>query len=172
MLYKEIIAVCTQIHTKHINTPCGQNVELLKVMYSNHWAFPKRHHAWIPSCSAARHTRITTQQFVNILHALQIDTAAHKQPVPLWLRYKTACGRSSLVQHSPNNSSYYFHHLHKNTSYKRPWTEYYLQTPNPVTELRTLATNSTNTYGPTPTLSGHWEHNATATRTNTATTRH
>ena len=31
MLYREIIAVCSQIHTKHINTLCGQNVELLKV---------------------------------------------------------------------------------------------------------------------------------------------
>ena len=31
MLYREIIAVCSEIHTKHINTVCGQNVELLKV---------------------------------------------------------------------------------------------------------------------------------------------
>ena len=31
MLYREIIAVCSQIHIKHINTPCGQNVELLNV---------------------------------------------------------------------------------------------------------------------------------------------
>ena len=31
MLYREIIAVCSQIHTKHINTLCGQNVELLIV---------------------------------------------------------------------------------------------------------------------------------------------
>ena len=31
MLYREIIAVCSQIHTKDINTLCGQNVELLKV---------------------------------------------------------------------------------------------------------------------------------------------
>jgi hypothetical protein len=31
MLYKEIITVCSEIHTKHINTVCGQNVELLKV---------------------------------------------------------------------------------------------------------------------------------------------
>ena len=29
MLYREKIAVCSQIHTKHINTLCGQNVELL-----------------------------------------------------------------------------------------------------------------------------------------------
>ena len=28
MLYRETIAVCSQIHTKHINTLCGQNVEL------------------------------------------------------------------------------------------------------------------------------------------------
>ena len=31
MLCREIIAVCSQIHTKHINTVCGQNVELLNV---------------------------------------------------------------------------------------------------------------------------------------------
>ena len=31
MLCTEIIAVCSQIHTKHINTLCGQNVELLIV---------------------------------------------------------------------------------------------------------------------------------------------
>jgi len=31
MLYREIIAVCSQIHTKHINTLCGQNIELLNV---------------------------------------------------------------------------------------------------------------------------------------------
>ena len=31
MLYREIIAVCSEIHTKHINTQCGQNVELLNI---------------------------------------------------------------------------------------------------------------------------------------------
>ena len=31
MLYREIMAVCSEIHTKHINTVCGQNVELLSV---------------------------------------------------------------------------------------------------------------------------------------------
>ena len=29
MLYKGIMAVSSEIHTKHINTVCGQNVELL-----------------------------------------------------------------------------------------------------------------------------------------------
>ena len=42
MLYREIIAVCSQIHTKHINTLCGQNVEFVNVkrggMYSDYWA--------------------------------------------------------------------------------------------------------------------------------------
>ena len=36
MLYREIIAVCSQIHTKHINTLCGQNVELLNVKPAVH----------------------------------------------------------------------------------------------------------------------------------------
>ena len=39
MLYREIMAVCSQINT---NTLCGQNVELLIVtsggIYSDHWA--------------------------------------------------------------------------------------------------------------------------------------
>jgi hypothetical protein len=49
MLYREIIAVCSQIHTEHINTLCGKDVELLNVKlavhivttgstYSDHWA--------------------------------------------------------------------------------------------------------------------------------------
>jgi hypothetical protein len=32
MLYMEIIAVCPENHTKHINTLCGQNVEFLKAL--------------------------------------------------------------------------------------------------------------------------------------------
>ena len=31
MLCMEIVAVCSEIHTKHINILCGQNVELLNV---------------------------------------------------------------------------------------------------------------------------------------------
>jgi hypothetical protein len=41
MLYREIIAVCSEIHTEHINTLCGQNAEFVNVKpgdtYSNHW---------------------------------------------------------------------------------------------------------------------------------------
>jgi hypothetical protein len=41
VLYREKIAVCSEIHTKHIYTLRGQNVELLSVKpgatYSNQW---------------------------------------------------------------------------------------------------------------------------------------
>ena len=50
MLYREIIAVCSQIHTKHINTLCGQNVELLNVklaVFKRFGAQEQCHHpAW------------------------------------------------------------------------------------------------------------------------------
>jgi len=36
MLYREIIAVCSEIHTKHINTVCGQNADLLNVKLAVH----------------------------------------------------------------------------------------------------------------------------------------
>jgi len=36
MLYCEIIAVCSQIHTKHINTLCGQNIGLPNVKLAVH----------------------------------------------------------------------------------------------------------------------------------------
>ena len=40
MLHREIFAVYSEIHTKYINTLCGQNVEFLNLKlvgtYSNH----------------------------------------------------------------------------------------------------------------------------------------
>ena len=36
MLYREIIAVCSEIHTKHINALRGQNVESLNVKLTVH----------------------------------------------------------------------------------------------------------------------------------------
>ena len=36
MLYREIIPVCSEIDTKHVNTVCGQNVELLNVKVAVH----------------------------------------------------------------------------------------------------------------------------------------
>jgi len=41
MLYRKIMAVCSEIHKKHLNTLCGQNVEFLNIKsggtYSDHW---------------------------------------------------------------------------------------------------------------------------------------
>src|SRR5215470_11880716 len=54
MLCREIIAVCSEIHTKHTNTLCGQNVELLNVKpggtYSNHWAWSVKVRCRIVTC--------------------------------------------------------------------------------------------------------------------------
>jgi len=36
MLYREILTVCSEIHTKHINMLCGQKVELLNVKLMIH----------------------------------------------------------------------------------------------------------------------------------------
>jgi len=42
MLYREIIAVCSEIHTKRTNTLCGQDAEFVNIQpsgtYSDHWA--------------------------------------------------------------------------------------------------------------------------------------
>ena len=54
MLYREIIAVCSQIHTKHVNTLCWQKAELLNVQhggtYSNHWAPSRKHERKEDTC--------------------------------------------------------------------------------------------------------------------------
>ena len=49
MLHREIMAVCCEIHTKHINAVCGQNVEFCNVhtadvrcsglLHSEYWSF-------------------------------------------------------------------------------------------------------------------------------------
>jgi len=41
MLYREIIAVCSEIHKKHINTLCGQDVE----MYIKTQSVPRSKHS-------------------------------------------------------------------------------------------------------------------------------
>ena len=45
MLYREIIAVYSEIHTKHINTLCGQNVEFVNFklfgVKNKHWSLKR-----------------------------------------------------------------------------------------------------------------------------------
>ena len=42
MLYREIIVVCSEIHTEHVNTICGQDIEFLNVKsgstHNKRWA--------------------------------------------------------------------------------------------------------------------------------------
>ena len=42
MLYREIMAVCSEIHTKHINTVCGAGHRIIEFLtggtYIDHWA--------------------------------------------------------------------------------------------------------------------------------------
>ena len=38
MLYREIMAVCSEIHTKHTNTLCEEDIELLNVKLAVHIA--------------------------------------------------------------------------------------------------------------------------------------
>jgi hypothetical protein len=56
MLYREIMAVCSQIHTKHINTVCGLNVELLNVKPGGTYSYSKRK-AFKGSTSLAKYTK-------------------------------------------------------------------------------------------------------------------
>ena len=73
MPYREIIAVCSQIHTKHINTLSGQNVELLNVKLAVHTQTTELE--W------AKTTKFTAQ--CNVLlpcrprHVITITTVAH-----------------------------------------------------------------------------------------------
>ena len=62
MLYREIIAVCSQIHTRHINTLCGQNIEffvLNLVVYkiSNRLKNVKRKSETVEKIRAAVHKK-------------------------------------------------------------------------------------------------------------------
>jgi hypothetical protein len=72
MLYREIIAICSEIHTKHINALCGQNVEIVNVKpggtYSNHWALNFR------SLPKYNYTRYDKTQRIHNVHNI---TAPH-----------------------------------------------------------------------------------------------
>jgi hypothetical protein len=84
MLYREIIAVCSQVHTKHINTLCGQNVELLNVKPGGKHRhqdvlcqLPNRHSCWLSQlesaeCSLADYKRSVD---VSFLLYLQVTSA-------------------------------------------------------------------------------------------------
>ena len=51
MLYREIIAVCSESHIKHTNTLCGQNVELLNVKLVVYIVTTGLHHTTVTCCA-------------------------------------------------------------------------------------------------------------------------
>ena len=56
MLYREIIAVCSQIHTKHINTLCGQDVEFVNVKLAVHIVTTGLNYVDIQLAPRSKHT--------------------------------------------------------------------------------------------------------------------
>ena len=73
MLYREIIAVCSQIHTKHINTLCGQNVEL----YIKTQSVPR-----------SKHSIIKTSQLMLYREIIAVCSQIHTKHI------NTLCGQN------------------------------------------------------------------------------
>jgi hypothetical protein len=69
MQYREIIAVCSEIHTKHINTLCGQNVEFVNVKpngtYSDPWASTIHYNLTCKGCVALMYSHHLQSRKVN-----------------------------------------------------------------------------------------------------------
>ena len=76
MLCREIIAVCSQIHSKHINALCGQNVEL----YIKIQSVPRSKH----SVSV-----IKTSQLMLYREIIAVCSQIHKQHI------NTLCGQNA-----------------------------------------------------------------------------
>jgi hypothetical protein len=51
VLYRERVAVCSEIHTKHIYTPCIWNVELMDVKRAVHIVTTRARH--VIACNSA-----------------------------------------------------------------------------------------------------------------------
>jgi hypothetical protein len=70
MLYGEIIAVCFQIHTKHINTLCAQKVE----MYIKNQPVPRSKH------TPSQLYKPVSKRFAGITHSSVLDLNAACRP--------------------------------------------------------------------------------------------
>jgi len=73
MLYSEIIAVCSQIHTKHINTLSGQNLELLDVNLAVHIVTTELEWAKTTNFSAQCNVLLPCRP----RHVITVTTVAH-----------------------------------------------------------------------------------------------
>jgi hypothetical protein len=81
ILYREIMAVCSEIHTKHINTLCGQNVEFVNVKpggtYSNHNDLK---HWIVFSCWRKARTRPFVSDVYSVLSVLAMYSTSDGRP--------------------------------------------------------------------------------------------
>jgi hypothetical protein len=80
MLYREITPVCSETHTKHIKTLCGQNVELLNVKaggtYSDHWALKPNVCPILAVRRFVRHGRAATSAVLSTVKSRIVVCAA------------------------------------------------------------------------------------------------
>jgi hypothetical protein len=81
MLYREVIAVCSEIHTKHINRVCGQNVEGLNVKMVVHIVTTGLFFCLFTWASAASHG-CTAACWLIVPPALEVPTLATRCPAP------------------------------------------------------------------------------------------
>jgi hypothetical protein len=88
MLYREIVAGCSEIHTKHINKLCGRTVELLSVKpddkYRNHLRHQavlcqllNRHFCWLSQLESSECSLVDYKSSVDgsFLLYLQVTSA-------------------------------------------------------------------------------------------------
>jgi hypothetical protein len=91
MLYREIIAVCSQIHTKHINTLCGQDVVFVSVelggTYGDDFKWLSRQPLQTPSLILPW----TRQSSRDVL--MDADFLCHKDAVLVQTIKETSCSK-------------------------------------------------------------------------------
>jgi len=127
MLYREIIAFCSQIHTKLLNTTVGHNVEFLNVKpggtYSNHWAVKVKISVIKPShlmlyreiiavCSQihAKHKNTLCGQnveFVNVKLVVRIVTTGLRRAEDLQFGCSFGYEYSSILRYYTRSSGQY-----------------------------------------------------------------
>jgi hypothetical protein len=97
MLYREIIAVCSQIHTKHINTLCGLNVGLLNVQPVCTYGksrFKTLFESFIESCRMWRRRNALRQSAIYSLRSYEFMTSQATQQTSGWIMVRS-CWRQS-----------------------------------------------------------------------------
>jgi hypothetical protein len=93
MLYREIIAVCSQIHTKHINTLCGQNIELLNVKLVVHTKFISRSdRCYISPSESVCIGRVIYFRALSGRHCLEYVSTEYRVMLELMIRKKARLG--------------------------------------------------------------------------------